>query len=394
MLHQPSDNTGDPNQVSGNETGEIMFIAFQGKFNTIDDNTGRLVALDRETKTVIWEHKQHRRYFDVDPIDKNTILFSATRDLSNGESDRVAIVMNWRTGEVKDKFVIPKDTHDIDYLGDGKYAIADKASHKAYILDRNTDETVWQFRFADHFSEKAGDGINGDYTHLNDIDSVNNGSAFLVSPRNFDRVMLINRSTNQVEWVLGEEDNYDILYEQHNPVLLSQDPPTVLVADSENDRIVEYQKKGQEWELTWSYYGQLNWPRDADRLPNGNTLIVDSNGDRVVEVTPDREVVWELAIRENPYDAELLKYGDEPQGPPMTEFKSEFGSPIPEDHSQSHALSPLFDAFDSAYYLAQWVLPSWIDKIQFLFLLAAGGVLISWLTAEAVIKIPLDRVRK
>ncbi|MFC7173233.1 hypothetical protein ACFQL0_07375 [Haloplanus litoreus] len=71
---------------------------------------------------------------------------------------------------------------------------------------------------------------------------IDNGSAFLVSPRNFDRVMAIDRETKETRWTLGEEDNYDILHEQHNPVLLQRDPLTVLVADSENDRIVEYRR--------------------------------------------------------------------------------------------------------------------------------------------------------
>ncbi|HHX77017.1 MAG TPA: hypothetical protein GX697_01515, partial [Firmicutes bacterium] len=32
----------------------------------------------------------------------------------------------------------------------------------------------------------------------------------------------------------------------------------------------------------------------ADRLPNGNTLITETIRGRVIEVTPDREIVWEF----------------------------------------------------------------------------------------------------
>ena len=32
----------------------------------------------------------------------------------------------------------------------------------------------------------------------------------------------------------------------------------------------------------------------ADRLPNGNTMITETIHGRVIEVTPDREIVWEF----------------------------------------------------------------------------------------------------
>ena len=32
----------------------------------------------------------------------------------------------------------------------------------------------------------------------------------------------------------------------------------------------------------------------AQRLPNGNTLITESDGGRALEVTPDRRIVWEF----------------------------------------------------------------------------------------------------
>jgi hypothetical protein len=56
------------------------------------------------------------------------------------------------------------------------------------------------------------------------MDLALNGSVFLTSPREFDRVLLSNRTAKETIWELGEEDNYDILHEQHNPVLLSNDP--------------------------------------------------------------------------------------------------------------------------------------------------------------------------
>ena len=57
------------------------------------------------------------------------------------------------------------------------------------------------------------------------------------------------------------------------------------------------------------YQGGLDWPRDADRLPNGNTLITDSRNGRIIEVTPSGEVVWSYGGLKVPYDADLLPDG-------------------------------------------------------------------------------------
>lgn len=55
--------------------------------------------------------------------------------------------------------------------------------------------------------------------------------------------------------------------------------------------------------LVWSYGGKEGQPETefysgtsslADRLPNGNTLITVSEPGRAIEVTPDKEVVWEF----------------------------------------------------------------------------------------------------
>ena len=50
-------------------------------------------------------------------------------------------------------------------------------------------------------------------------------------------------------------------------------------------------------DLVWVYDDNLRfhsaYTSSAQRLPNGNTLICESAGRRVFEVTPDKETVWE-----------------------------------------------------------------------------------------------------
>lgn len=397
---QPIDESAPP-------TENITFYTVQG--NEQGSKTAGVFAIDTDSKALVWQQTSyHTKYFDVDPIGDDEILFTVKANASRFESrySWQAVVMNWRTGEVVDSFFVPPDTHDVDYLGDGQYVVANKLQHRLqgpwravlrekgwrgqnrpivghqiYIYDTETDQIVWSYYFDEHFPATAGDGIKRDYTHLNDVDSVRNGSAFLVSPREFDRVLLINRSTKDVEWTLGAEDDYDILHEQHNPVLLSEEPPTVLVADSENDRIVEYSKRGDNWLRTWVYHGDLAWPRDADRLPNGNTLIVDSGGGRLVEVSPDGDVVWEHDVGFSVYDVERLKYGDEPAGPPIHSL-TDAGDVGDGGVSTASVGAQLQDRWTEYYHLARWVLPQWVTMRDFLSLHLLVVVVLGWVQFE------------
>ncbi|WP_323191242.1 aryl-sulfate sulfotransferase [Halostella sp. PRR32] len=393
------------NEELRNTTNNVTFVTTQGGSSDIYEHAGVLTAVHTESGEAIWTHDEYRRYMDVQPLDQDRLLFVAGERESGDSFQRVAVVINWRTGEELTKFDVPSDTHDIDHMGGSEYVIADKATpepakHRGgriYIYNESTDEVEWEYVFAEHFPSypEAGGQATG-YTHLNDVDIVDNGSAFLVSPRNFDRVMLINRSTKETEWTLGEENNYDILHEQHNPSLISQDPVTLLVADSENNRVVEYERQSDgSWKLIWSFSEGLHWPRDADRLPNGNTLIVDTANDRVIEVTPDREVVWEFTIERSPYDADRLEYGEEPEGPPMVEFSDQFDSPHDDrGASTARAVKEKFiDSHNRLYSLVgAWVLPLWAGSTDFAFLLGVTGLLSVWAGVEVGMRTPIERL--
>lgn len=387
----------------------VTFITTQGGSAHVYEHAGVLAAVHTQTRQLIWKHDKYRRYMDVDPLDSNRLLVVAGERTGSGSFRRVAVVLNWRTGEELQKFEVPRDTHDIDYLGGDRYVVADKKNPPAeeyrrngrvFVYNATTDKIVWEYLFINHYpSYPEAGGQETGYTHLNDVDTIDNGSAFLVSPRNFDRVMAIDRKTKETRWTLGEEDKYEILHEQHNPVLLQQDPLTVLVADSENNRIVEYQRTPNGmWNLTWSYSSNLWWPRDADRLPNGNTLVTDTANDRVIEVTPDREIVWEYTIERSPYDVERLQYGDEPAGPPMTEFRDQFDGAAHQQPEPSMLFTPinrLESSYNRLYQLVGgWLLPNFAGAGEFGFVLLATLGAVGWLGIEIVIRLPVERLRQ
>ncbi|WP_266078879.1 arylsulfotransferase family protein [Haladaptatus caseinilyticus] len=253
--------------------------------------------------------------YDVDPMENGNLFVTGT---ARGKT--VVYEFNPRTQEhVWEESLPIHDTHDIDLINNGTQLLVanmrasnpetGKANDSIFVYDLEKDEIVWRWFFRSEYPKSVGGNYSKDWTHVNDVDKIGDG-LYLASPRNFDQAIVVNRSTNDVEMKLGSYGDKDILDKQHNPDYLeSKDGnPTFLVADSENERIVEYEKQGDDWELTWELgkQGDFRWPRDADRLSNGNTLIGDSKNQRVLEVTPKGEVVWEFYAPWLVYDVARL----------------------------------------------------------------------------------------
>lgn len=253
--------------------------------------------------------------YDVDPMANGNLFVTGTM-----KGKTVVYEFNPRTQEHVWNETLPiVDTHDIDLINNGTQLLvanirnyndrAERNDDSIFVYDLKEDEVVWRWYFRDHYSKDTGGNYTHDWTHVNDVDKIGPGE-YLASPRNLNQAIVINRSTGDIDMKLGADDDTSILNKQHNPDYLeSKDgTPTLLVADSDNNRIVEYEKEGNGWNRTWSLGkdDDLWWPRDADRLPNGNTLIGDSKHQRVMEVTPKGEVVWEFYTPWLVYDVARL----------------------------------------------------------------------------------------
>ncbi len=90
---------------------------------------------------------------------------------------------------------------------------------------------------------------------------------------------------------------------QHDPDIMANGD--ILLFDNRGEfgphgtaRVIEFNPK--TFEIVWSYVGTKDHPFDSvlrsvqQRLGNGNTLITESDGGRMFEVTPDKEIVWEF----------------------------------------------------------------------------------------------------
>ncbi len=206
--------------------------------------------------------------------------------------------------------------HDVDRINETHLVVADIFLDGVFVVNTESDDIEWRWNASDDFDpKKTGGEFPKDWSHINDVEVLDDGR-ITVSARNLDRVVFLSADDHTAikSQTLGEEDNYDILYEQHNPDYINESNggPADIVADSENNRVIEYQQtKDGNWKQTWMWRdGRMQWPRDADRLPNDHTLIADSNGNRVFEVNKQGNVVWQLNIA-FPYEVERLGTGDE-----------------------------------------------------------------------------------
>ena len=122
----------------------------------------------------------------------------------------------------------------------------------------------------------------------------------LISPRHLDAIAVIDPQTDQVVWAARGP-----WHAQHDPTFLENGHLLLFdnlgLARARGSRVLEYDPQTQAF--PWSYPDEtgkrfLSRLRGmCQRLANGNTLIVNSDGGEILEVTPGRELVWSCACR-------------------------------------------------------------------------------------------------
>ncbi len=119
--------------------------------------------------------------------------------------------------------------------------------------------------------------------------------------RNLDTLAVLNVETGRVVWAVRGpwRRQHDADFLESGALLLYDNLGSLAKA-----RVLEYDPRTQA--INWSYPGEKNAPFQAflrgtcQRLDNGNTLIVDPDHQRVVEIAPDKKRVWECACPVRP----------------------------------------------------------------------------------------------
>jgi hypothetical protein len=191
-------------------------------------------------------------------------------------------------------------------------------------------DIVWQWFTFEHFdefgfSEEAKaliSGQGGDWARANAVSvlpgNAHRDSAFdrgniMVSYRSVNAIVIIDRGTGEIAWKIGPDDNLTI--GQHQPTMIRRGRAgagNILVFDNGGgwgypakfrswSRVAEIDPnvKNEIWQYTaqdsglqiWSFFTPII--SGAQRLRNGNTLIVEGTKGRIFEVTNEGEIAWE-----------------------------------------------------------------------------------------------------
>ena len=123
----------------------------------------------------------------------------------------------------------------------------------------------------------------------------------LISLRAIDTIAVLDIPTRSIVWSVQ-----GIWRGQHDPEFL--DNGHLLLYDNfgstRGSRVLEFDPLTNAY--PWSYLDQSSTPFIASargtkqRLPNGNTLIVDPDNGRLFEVTIDKQLVWEYGLSPAP----------------------------------------------------------------------------------------------
>jgi Arylsulfotransferase (ASST) len=241
-----------------------------------------LVKMDKNSRP-IWKYLQHAHH-DLD-VGSDGRIYVLTQEI------RSTIIRYWRHLKPPriDDFVVvlSPDGQELQ-----KVSVVD--AFIASPFARMVNQVAWY--------------TEGDYFHTNAIDVLDPAAAgalapgvrepVLLSMRELGAIGILDLADGRFAWALRGS-----WVGQHDPDLLPNG--NILLFDNYGSfgeggisRVIEIDPRSEG--IVWQYAGDAEHPfysgvRSAqERLANGNTLITESEGGRLLEVTPEGEVVWEF----------------------------------------------------------------------------------------------------
>ena len=217
----------------------------------------------------------------------------------------------------------------IGYVHRNLPSVSKRPIMDAWIVEVNqAKKVVWEWKEADHFDEFGFDAATkkliyeqgGDIFHQNSIQVLPQNALasrdarfrpgnLLLSNWSNSLIFIVDRETGKIVWKWGEQRGG--LVAQHDPSMLANGD--ILIYDDGGSapypprhrsytRLVEMNPITNR--IVWQYmsnpysptptgkFFSLDWG-SVQRLPNGNTLSLDTHKGRIFEITPQGEIVWE-----------------------------------------------------------------------------------------------------
>jgi hypothetical protein len=258
-----------------------------------------LVKLDKDSK-VLWKY-EGRVHHDLDVDDKGTI-YTLTQTL---KSQAPAGLEYLHTPYIAESLlVLSSDGREVasvpieEAFRDSAYSLMMAAS----IAEQETPDTPAGFRSPHDAAVKPGS--KGDLFHANSVKVLSQARArkfplfqagqVLISLRSLHAVAILDVRKRSVIWAARGmwKIQHDAEFLDNGHLLLFDN-----YGSTKGCRVVEYDPVTQA--VPWVYSDGDAGPFHAvyrgmkQRLPNGNTLIVDPEMGRLFEVTMAKELVWE-----------------------------------------------------------------------------------------------------
>ncbi len=206
---------------------------------------GDIYVLTREPRLVPWVHETEPTLED----------FLSVLDRDGNEKRRVSILEAFRRSPYKDYvFQGVKKTGDVTH------------TNTIHVLDGRIADRVPAFRRGNVLSSMDALGV----------------------------IAVLDPESGKLVWAYKSPP-----HGQHDPVLLESGNLLVFDNHRETGRSVVVELSPVDLTPVWEYRGTAERPfysrtcGTAQRLANGNTLITESDGGRVFEVTADQRIVWE-----------------------------------------------------------------------------------------------------
>ncbi len=291
-------------------------------------NRGAAVILDGDGD-VVWSHQPELAWPQqfISRVRPSRVGEWINYNVSGGQEQGLTQVDSTRAivrvsldGSQQQVLLLPDTHHDFFELGDGTLALLRydrrEVEGQTWIGDEivelapdGSERRVWSTWDRFELDEDVA-GPGASWTHANALFYDKDDDAYLVSLRNLDCIVKVDRASGEVVWVLGGEHSdfalpdgeRSLFHHQHQFHLV--DGGIVVfdngLVEQVDSRVVEYalDKGSGRAEPVWEQHADPPMFNaalgDVYRLEGGNTLITWSQAGQIEEVTPAGDVVWRV----------------------------------------------------------------------------------------------------
>lgn len=320
------------------------FVLFSFKLIPPEETKAVVLMVDK-TGQVVWYFKYEMAGFvvlgDIQYLDETgTILVSIQKgenmvDIPAEEAVEIDIEGNvlWKAREKANVFADENSWHHIyellenDTIAMLSHEFIDNVMCDIIInVDRDYNE-IWRWHYKDHFEmmECNPDQVC-DWAHSNSVSMFPEQKIVYLNSRDQSQFYKIDMNSGDIIWTFGKRGDFTMLGDHpdpwfelaHDPEIKAFDGNEIILYDNGTpqrgySRVIKYRiddvnmvaevifefdgsKEGKMWYT--EYWG------DADELENGNVLITigefeQGDPSKIVEVSPQGEIVWELSFPEN-----------------------------------------------------------------------------------------------